>query len=534
MPALLTNNELPELMSFLNEQELADLDSLILSSPSFSDDWAQWLFGNFQGVATEGLSDRHIRLWEWLAALRPGSRPNPRVEVWPRGGAKSSTAELGCVWVGAKNSRRFALYVSETQEQADKHVQSVASLFESIGFDRALGRYGHSKGWRRNQLRTANGFNVAAYGLDAATRGVKLDQYRPDLIIFDDLDSQNDTNRTIEKKIDAITTAIIPAGSVDCAVLVIQNLIHENGIVAQLVDGRADFLHGREVPPIEPAVLGLETEVVEEEDGRKVYRITGGEATWEGQNLRTCERQINDWGLRAFLKEAQHEVQGAGGYVFDATKLEVVEAEDVPPLQSVCLAGDRAATEGGGNWTVLFLMGRAKNNREYILAVIRAQWSSERVRAAIDLCFKYFRGIYPNLQLRLPQDPGQAGKEQKEQTEEKYSQYNPTLKPVRDRKAVRAADWAESVNMGNCALVKVNLPDFLRAVRSKETGMRPLLEDLSYVRWHQALKDELRMFREDVRDQTDDQVDAGSDAHDEITGSGGVVYVSNRLGLGRR
>lgn len=536
MQTLLTRNALPELMSYLTEQELADLDSLILSSPSRTDDWAAWLYGKFPSIATEGVADRHVHLWEWLTALRSGVRANPLVEVWPRGGGKSSTVELGCAWVGTRLARRFALIVSGTQDQANEHVKNVGGLFERIGVERALNKYGNSRGWRQNQLRTANGFNVIAYGLDAATRGIKLDQYRPDLIIFDDIDKQDDTPHTVEKKIDAITTAIIPAGSTDCAVLVVQNLIHENGIVAQLVDGRADFLHGREVPPIEPAVLGLETEVIEEEDGRRVYRITGGQATWEGQDLGTCERQINDWGLRAFLKEAQHEVQGAGGYVFDVTKLELVNPEDVPPIISVCLAGDRAATEGGGNYTALFLTGLARNKRKFIFAVIRGQWSAERVRAALDLTFRHYRGIWPNLKLRLPQDPGQAGKEQKEQTEEKYAQFNPTLKPVKDKKSVRAADWAEDVNMGNYALVKQNLPDFLRAVRHTEDGkpMKPLLEDLSYVRWHQALKDEMRMFREDLRDQTDDQIDAGSDCHDELTDTGGTVVVSNTLGLGAK
>jgi len=32
----------------------------------------------------------------------------------------------------------------------------------------------------------------------------------------------------------------------------------------------------------------------------------GGTATWEGQDLATCENQINRWGLRAFEAEAQH------------------------------------------------------------------------------------------------------------------------------------------------------------------------------------------------------------------------------------
>lgn len=359
----------------MKPQELEELDSLLLPNQSFNSDWKSWLFDNFADVATQGLSPRHERLWEWIEALTPGITPRARIEVWPRGGAKSATAELGCVRVGVKLSRRFALYVCGTQDQADQHVQSISTWFERAGVDRAINKYGNSRGWRRDQLRTAHGFNVAAYGLDAAARGVKLDQYRPDLIIFDDVDAQEDSLLTIEKKIRAITTSIIPAGSTDVAVLFVQNLIHEESIVSQLVDGRADFLLDREVPSVEPAVVNLQTEIVEDEEGRKLYRIKDGLATWEGQSLDVCTKQINGWGLKSFLREAQHEVQGADGYVFDVSKLEV--KDEIPELFSICLAGDMAATEDGGDRSVLFLMGRAVNNTYPILGVIFGHWGPE-------------------------------------------------------------------------------------------------------------------------------------------------------------
>jgi hypothetical protein len=59
-----------------------------------------WLRKNFPHVASAPLSDRHKRLWSWFENLTPDTALNPRVEVWPRGGAKSSTAELGTTYVG--------------------------------------------------------------------------------------------------------------------------------------------------------------------------------------------------------------------------------------------------------------------------------------------------------------------------------------------------------------------------------------------------------------------------------------------------
>lgn len=482
--------------------------------------WQEWLLRNFPHVCTHPFAGRHIRLWEWFESLTPGTRPRPRVEVWPRGGAKSSTGELGTARVGAKLTRRFVLYVSGTQEQADKHVQTVGSLFEALGVDRAVNRYGHSRGWRRDQLRTANGFNVSALGLDVAVRGVKLDQYRPDLIIFDDIDSQDDSLKTVAKKAAAITTAIIPAGSYDCALLFLQNLIHEEGIVSQLVDGRADFLHNREVPPVEPAVVGMQVKDVPQADGSRIYRIVAGTPTWAGQNLATCEAQISDWGLRAFKREAQQEVAGADGYVFDVSKLNAIDPADVPPLVSVCLAWDLAGTEGGGDWTVGYLLGKAKNATYYVLAVVRGQWASDRVRGAIKLTAAHYKGLYPGLKLRLPQDPGQAGKDQATQFRTAFKEFRPIIETVTGDKATRASGSADEVNKGNFYFVNQDLPDFLTQ-RTQETGFKPLMEDLSYPAWHRNLREEMRTFREDETDQVDDQIDAGADAFNEQAGQRG-------------
>jgi predicted phage terminase large subunit-like protein len=470
-------------------------------------DWRVWLARYFPDVCTAPFAERHLRLWEWFESLAPGARVRARVEVWPRGGAKSSTAELGCARVCVKKTRRYALYVSQTQEQADKHVQAIASHLEVLGVMRALNIYGSSKGWRRQELRAEDGFNVSAYGLDTAARGVKLDQYRPDLILFDDIDNQNDSARTIEKKIAAITTAILPAGSNDAAVLFLQNKIHEESIVATLCDGRADFLHGREPAFVEPAVLGLEVMTVAREDGANEYHITAGQPTWEGQSLAVCQGQINDWGLRAFKREAQHEVEGGSGYVFNVAQLLSVPPDQVPPLTSVCLAWDLAATEGGGDHTVGVLMGVTQERRYYVLTVLRGQWGSERVRACIELASKTFAFRYPDFSLRLPQDPGQAGKAQKDQLRKQLADFTPAILPVSGSKVTRATGLAEAVNLGNVFLVEQEI----------DSIFAPYLETRSFFAWHKAFREELRKFREDVEDQVDDTVDAASDSFNRLS-----------------
>jgi predicted phage terminase large subunit-like protein len=448
-----------------------------------------WLAGKFPSYVTKPFAQRHIRLWAWFEELIPGLKPAARVEVWPRGGAKSTTAEMGVARVGSKLTRRFALYVSATQEQADLHVGNIADLFEKLGYDRALNKYGSSKGWRRNQLRVENGFNVQALGLDTASRGIKIEEFRPDLIIFDDIDSQDDSPKTVEKKLRAIKSAIIPAGSSVCAILFIQNLIHEDGIVSQLVDGRADFLLDREVPPISVAVEGLKVESVDRGDGRNVWKITEGTPTWEGQDLDVCERQINEWGLKTFLREAQHEVNQADGFFFDHTKFNIID--EIPAGKyKWCRAWDRAATQGGGDFTAGPLVGRAKNGRYLVADLAHDQLSANNVRALMKGCAHKDRNQFGQVIIHIPQDPGQAGKDQAEQDAELLKEFEVVIEPVSGSKASRAMGWADAVNSGNV--------DILRAD------------------WNHKFIQEHRKFREDEEHEHDDIVDACADGYNTL------------------
>jgi hypothetical protein len=300
--------------------------------------WRSWLKQKFPSYVTANFASRHVELWDWVDSIEKGVRPRPFVATWARGGAKSTTAELSVARVGEKQTRRYVWYISSTQDKADKHVESIATLLENSGVERAVGKYGNSKGWRRERLRTSTGLTVDALGLDVGARGAKVEDQRPDMIILDDVDENEDAPHTTLKKIDLITKSILPAGSNDCAVLFIQNLIHLDSIASRLVDGRADFLVDRVVSGPFPAIDNL---TYEQHKGRFV--ITGGVATWEGQNLKVCQAQIDTWGLSAFLQEAQHEVDKTGG-LWDHIEWQHVEWGNLPDYVRTSVWVDPAVT----------------------------------------------------------------------------------------------------------------------------------------------------------------------------------------------
>jgi hypothetical protein len=339
-------------------------------------DWEGWLAALFPAYVHAPFADRHRDFWRWVWAVEPGTRPRPFVAIWPRGGAKSTSAELAAVALGAREKRRYALYVSMTQEQADDHVANVAALLESPAIaahypalgQRLVGKFGNPKGWRRNRVRAASGFTVDAIGLDTAARGIKLEDARPDLIILDDIDGSHDTLLTTQKKIKTLTHALLPAGATDAATLAVQNLIIPNGVFARLADTRADFLADRLVSGPHPAVANLAYTFDLDAEGQPQYRITGGVATWDGQSLATCEKQMRDWGYRAFLEEAQHKVDEVEGALWSRDSFKRPPGP-LPDMKRVIVAIDIATTsEDDSDDTGIVVAGVGVDGLGYVLA----------------------------------------------------------------------------------------------------------------------------------------------------------------------
>lgn len=275
-------------------------------------------------------AQHHLDMWAWAWSIEAGRRPPPFVAIWPRGGAKSTNSEMATVALGARRRRRYAWYICETQDQADDHVATIAAMLESDGVAefypdlaaRKVGKYGSSRGWRRNRLRTRQGYTVDALGLDSAARGVKLEEARPDLMIVDDVDDINDGPNTVDKKIRTLTKTIFGAGDTDSlAVLAVQNLIHPESIFARMATGRADWLTDRILSGPIPALYDF---TYEHRRGRWI--ITSGIPSWVGQDLAACQAVIDTEGITAFLEERQHEVEAPAGGMFSHLDLKAMRA----------------------------------------------------------------------------------------------------------------------------------------------------------------------------------------------------------------
>lgn len=290
--------------------------------------WEDWAKRFLPGLCKFDFAPHHRQAWEWFENLPDDDTPPALVYCVNRGGAKSGTFEAACVRLAYTLKRRFVLYISETQKQANLHVQAIRTQLERSGVKPKLTEFGQSAGWQMSLLRTANGFNVLALGLDSASRGIRFDEFRPDLIVGDDLDGKHDTPRTTEKKLETLTESILPAGSPYCAFAFGQNVILEGGLMDQLVKNTAKWLSHRTTVFVE-AVRGLEITERQQPDGTIAHDIVGGEPSWPaGQPLKALQAILWKIGPRAFFREYQHKVTSSGGGLWDGMPFRYI-ADDI-------------------------------------------------------------------------------------------------------------------------------------------------------------------------------------------------------------
>lgn len=298
-------------------------------------------------MLSAGFAPHHEQAWEWAASLVPGVSPPTFVAAWNRGAAKSGTFQGWCCWWAFTLRRRFVLVVTETQEQATKFVSAVAETLEANGIEPARNPLGASRGWRKDMIRTADGFNLVAVGWDVATRGIRLGELRPDVILFDDVDGRLDTPQATEKKRTILTQTFLPAGAPGLAVAFGQNVIKADGLMDQLVKGTADFLTDRIVSYVQ-AVVGLRIDFREEASGRRVPYIAEGASSWpERLTIAALNGFLAAMGVRAFLREFQHDVAEQGGGLWDGTPIVLWDKPALPDFFSVVVGVDPSGSARG-------------------------------------------------------------------------------------------------------------------------------------------------------------------------------------------
>lgn len=218
------------------------------------------------------------------------------------------------------------------------------------------------------------------------------------------------------------------------------------------------------------------------EDNKELLRINPSyKANLEAMSRVERERLLHgNWKIKA-----------AAGLYFNRTQLgnylEVLPADIILFVRCWDLAATTQDQDGGAAYTAGVLMGKRKNGRYIVIDVIRKQMSASDVRRTIKLTAQADRAKYKRVRIRLPKDPGQAGKDQAESYIKFLSGFDVTAVAETGSKEARAEPMAAQWQAGNF--------------------------DLMFADWNESYLMELENF---PQGQFKDQVDASANGFSEI------------------
>lgn len=161
-----------------------------------------------------------------------------RVVAAPRGHAKSTSLTFkGTIHSVVYEYKHYPIIISDSSEQAEGFLDNIRVEFEE---NEALREdFGDLTGkvWRSNVLITSTNIKVEAIGSGKKIRGRKHRNWRPDLLVLDDI--ENDENvRTLEQRAKLenwFLKAVSKAGDDYTDVVIIGTMLHYDSLLAKMM-----------------------------------------------------------------------------------------------------------------------------------------------------------------------------------------------------------------------------------------------------------------------------------------------------------
>jgi predicted phage terminase large subunit-like protein len=324
----------------------------------------------------------------------------------------------------------------------------------------------------------------AGGGFRAVGVGGGVTGFGADLILIDDpVKSRDEAESKIfrDKCWDWFNDDLYTRLEPDASIILTMTRWHEDDLAGRLIREMEDGGEKWEIVKL-PAIA---------EENDPMGRTIGDPLCPARYDLEALTR-IKTKGERSFQALYQQRPTPKEGLFFHVDKLSIDDA--VPVEGQKARAWDKAATEGGGDWTVGVRMHRADDGIFYIEDVVRGQWNTatrdRTIRQTAECDGMEIKQIGE-------QEPGSGGKESAENFIKLLSGFPVTNVIATNAKEIRADPFSSQVNAGNVKLIR---------------GA-----------WNKSFIEELRAF---PNGQHDDQVDAASMAFNDLnnTTSSGADY----------
>lgn len=320
----------------------------------------------------------------------------------------------------------------------------------------------------KDDWRTAKGGVCYSQGTGGTITGFGAGKFRDSFggaIIIDD------PHKASEARSDTVRKGVIEwfqntlesrTNSTDTPIIVIMQRLHEEDLAGWLLDGgNGEVWEHLELSAIQP----------------------DGSALWPAKHSIEVLERMELAAPYVFSGQYRQRPSPPAGGFFKPDNIEIVDALPADIIKEV-RAWDLASSENEGDYTAGMRQAKGKDGYIYIVDVQHAQLGPDgvekRIKQTAEMDGK-------SVAIRLPQDPGQAGKAQAKSFIKMLAGFSVKAETVSGDKITRAQPFAAQVNVGN-----------VRMLRGA---------------WNKPLIEEMRNF---PNGKHDDQIDAGSDAFNEL------------------
>lgn len=192
-----------------------------------------------------------------------------------------------------KPQKKFILIISQTAQLARHHMANIRrELEDNELLKNDLGPFKEVENtWNSQAIELAqHDALIKAISIDQGIRGIRHKQYRPDLIICDDIeDSQSvKTEESRQKTQDIFSSEIVPLGDEKTQIFLVGNHLHPNSLLSKYAQKiRTHKIHGKNifVPLIDNNKISWPERFTSKEKVNQLRASVGDERTWHREYL---------------------------------------------------------------------------------------------------------------------------------------------------------------------------------------------------------------------------------------------------------
>jgi predicted phage terminase large subunit-like protein len=141
-----------------------------------------------------------------------------------------------------------------------------------------------------------------------------------------------------------------------------------------------------------------------------------------------------------------------GGGMFKPERINIVEyAQAATNFTKIVRYWDKAATKGGGDWSVGVKMGLHRDGSYWILDICRGQWSSDERERQIVACANRDG---KSVRIGIEREPGSSGVDSVKDSIKRLAGFSVVPNLASGKKEIRADTFSVQVNAGNVYMVK--------------------------------------------------------------------------------